>query len=143
MKKLSLIKRIWENHILLLLFKCQMSDVTRALGGEGFLNCCVWLYFLFSFSGGEATQLDGNTTTIRFPPPPPPPSGTTICHDPSNNSLNQKFFFVFSSSFFFFFFFFLLLLWIVKNLQPIFYSTHFINTIFNLTYNINSFINYI
>lgn len=89
-----------------------MSDVrchTRTRRGGEFLNCCVWLYFLFSFSGGEATQLDGNTTTIRFPPPPPPPSGTTICHDPSNNSLNQKFFFVFVSFFFFFFFFLLLL----------------------------------
>lgn len=123
-----------------------MSDVTRALGGGGeFLNCCVWLYFLFSFSGGEATQLDGNTTTIRFPPPPPP-SGTTICHDPSNNSLNQNFFFVFVS-----FFFFLLLLFLSSSsvncekftTDFLLHSFHFINTIFNLTYNINSFINYI
>lgn len=125
-----------------------MSDVrchTRTRRGREFLNCCVWLYFLFSFSGGEATQLDGNTTTIRFPPPPPP-SGTTICHDPSNNSLNQNFFFVFVS-----FFFFLLLLFLSSSsvncekftTDFLLHSFHFINTIFNLTYNINSFINYI
>lgn len=91
--------------------RCQMSDVTRALGGGGssWIAVCGFTFFFLSFSGGEATQLDGNTTTIRFPPPPPPPSGTTICHDPSNNSLKSEFFFFFflllfssSSSFFFF-----------------------------------------
>ena len=125
-----------------------MSDVrchTRTRRGGEFLNCCVWLYFLFSFSGGEATQLDGNTTTIRFPPPPTtslllllvPPFATTHLT-------------ILLIRIFFFLFFLLLLLLSSSSVNCekfttdfLLHSFHFINTIFNLTYNINSFINYI